>query len=221
MRNLFIVISFLFLIAAIPLGVFLVREQSTLGAKADAPTVSKIEFVGSNVKDFRAESPDIKVQISYIQSKQAKSAPTSIRLANDASSLDSATVVPFTSNRQIIEWKLSAGNGQKVVYLQFNIDGSWVPPISNSIILEGQPDQSPGATGVSSSTPPPSALPSIAKSAFDLNGDGQLNDKDLLIIQQKIENKSSQTNDPADFNKDGVVNNEDYTLLLRRIQSKN
>ncbi len=59
--------------------------------------------------------------------------PSHFRVANSPAFLNFAQEHPFTMNGQTIDWVLSSGSGQKTVYGQFKVDGTWGQIVSTSI----------------------------------------------------------------------------------------
>lgn len=61
--------------------------------------------------------------------------PTAYRIANFQSGLEFSSEQLFDQNSKEVSWRLSQGNGQKTVYVQFKVNGVWQAPISNQINL--------------------------------------------------------------------------------------
>ncbi len=135
-RSLFLIFSSLLLLASIPVGVALVKQQVNLKSQASAPKVTSIEITGPTVSDFRTKSPQIQLQINYVPPKPTDHFPTSFRLANQLPDLDNSQENPFLRNATIIDWQLDPTPGQKTVYAQFKVGNDWTQPVSASIILD-------------------------------------------------------------------------------------
>lgn len=89
----------------------------------DLPTPSPqvIESTGSAVQG-----------IAYAQEEIF---PTAYRVANFQSGLEFAVPQVFDQNSKEIPWRLSQGNGQKTVFVQFKVNGVWEEPVSSQITL--------------------------------------------------------------------------------------
>lgn len=96
-----------------------------------------------------------------------ESFPSNFRIANSQNELSSAATQAFDGNPKESDWTLSSGNGQKTVYAQFKVNGSWENPISADITLaipSVSPSSSAQETVVPSSSPSPSPSPSATLS---------------------------------------------------------
>lgn len=130
-RNLFLGLSSLFLIAAIPMAVYLASQQQSLRSQAfstDPP--AGIRITGAQIIDYRAVSPDVSLVITYPKSTLT---PDSFRIANQIPELDNAKIQTFTSPTQTISWQLNSVSPSPTVYLQFRINNQWQTPIFASI----------------------------------------------------------------------------------------
>ncbi len=88
-----------------------------------------------------------------LQSPAPQFLPTSFRIANSEANLASAQEQSFDSNGQRISWILPSGNGQRTVFAQFKVNGSWENPVSASIDLNiPQATQAPAVTASPSSS---------------------------------------------------------------------
>lgn len=130
-RNIFLGLSSLLMIAAIPVAVYLASEQQVLRSQAYSPTqVAEIKITGSNVIDQRAVKPDVTLAISYPKNILQ---PDVFRVANNLSDLDQAPTVNFTPPTQNLPWQLDITPQTPTVYLQFRINNQWQTPLFASI----------------------------------------------------------------------------------------
>lgn len=130
-RNLFLGFSSLFLIAAIPIAVYLASQQQTLRSQAFAPDIApSFKITGPRVIDYRAIASDVILQISYPKNSLI---PDSFRVANTIPSLDTANTYNFTAPAQTINWQLDSTVLSPTVYLQFRINNQWQTPLFTSI----------------------------------------------------------------------------------------
>lgn len=132
-RNLFLGFSSLFLIAAIPIAVYLVSQQQTLRSKAFSPLVTpQLSINGENVIDHRAVKPQISLVINYPQTALQ---PDEFRISNTITGLEQAKTIPYTGNGQTVPWSLDELSPTPSVYLQLRINNQWQTPIFASIPL--------------------------------------------------------------------------------------
>jgi hypothetical protein len=130
-RNIFLGISSLFLIAAIPVAVYLASQQQTLRSRAySVDSTPSIRISGPQVIDYKTSSADVSLVINYPKSSLV---PDSFRVANYLPDLEQATVQTFTAPTQIIPWRLETNTATPTVYLQFRINNQWQTPIFTSI----------------------------------------------------------------------------------------
>lgn len=133
-RNLFLGFSSLFLIAAIPIAVYLASQQQTLRSNAYSPdTTPSFKITGPKVIDYRATSADVTLQITYPKTSLI---PDSFRVANTIPGLDTANTYNFTAPSQTVNWQLDSTVLSPTVYLQFRINDQWQTPIFASIPLQ-------------------------------------------------------------------------------------
>ncbi len=60
----------------------------------------------------------------------------------------------------------------------------------------------------------------VAKERGDTDGDGQINNRDLVLLIRYINGWEVETDEKAaDVNNDGKINNKDYVLLMRRLNA--
>lgn len=135
-RNLFIIISFFLLLASIPVGIYLVKQQQDLRSRASTIKVTSIEITGPNVKNLHAVSPDVLVQLNFVPDDTSKVFPSAFRIANQLSALDSAPEQTFKQNAQEINWKLDNVSGPRTVYAQFKVNNLWKDTVSASVYLD-------------------------------------------------------------------------------------
>lgn len=124
----------------------------------------------------------------------SSSFPSTFRLSNDKSTLDKAKEYDFLKNRQVVDWKLEGPPGVKTVYAQFKVNGVWKDLVSESITLKTK-----------------------ETSRYDLNGDGKLDQQDVLLFKQIW--SSGKYSKLIDFNGDKAVNLFDYFLILKTVRS--
>ena len=62
------------------------------------------------------------------------------------------------------------------------------------------------------------ALPVLVSGdLLDVNGDGSVNNKDVVIIFRKLSGKDPSSDGRYDLNQDGAVNNKDIASLFRHL----
>lgn len=90
---------------------------------------------------------------------------------------------------------------------------SFTPTDSPSSTPSETPSRTPSNTPTSTDSPTftPSATPTSDASRFDLNGDGEVDVRDLLILVHSFDTDNEQ----ADFNDDGVVDSKDLFLFCQ------
>ncbi len=98
--------------------------------------------------------------------------PTSFRIANSLGELVTAQSQTFTQNEQEVNWLLGSGDGLKQVFVQFEVNGNWQPPVTVSITLNT-------AGSVNQNLPRSSGNPAGAGQTNLTNGN-----KAFFILQQ-------------------------------------
>lgn len=130
-RNIFLGLSSLFLIAAIPVAVYLASQQQTLRSRAySVDSTPSLRISGPQVIDYKTSSADVSLVINYPKSSLV---PDSFRVANYLSDLEQATIQSFIAPTQTISWRLETNTITPTVYLQFRINNQWQTPIFASI----------------------------------------------------------------------------------------
>lgn len=229
-REVFILLTILFLLAAIPFGVYLVKEQQNLKSYASSPKTSRIEIFGPTVSEYRTTQRQVKLKIIFVPDTKSASAsakvfPEEFKVANQLQDLDYVKERSFSQNNLEMDWVLLPGRGLKTVYAQFKAANNWLPPISTTIYLESD-EEEPSMSNITPSFAPriPTVIPSLPPQSntsvrdFDLNNDKVLDEKDVEILITKWRSGKMAKNEKADFNSDGVVNNLDYALLRQQIK---
>jgi len=209
-RRLFIIFSFLFLIAAIPFGVYLVKQQQSLGAQASTPKVTQLEIVSPTGDSFRITSPQVRVKVSYVPSDSKKPIfPSSFKISTSLAGLNNATEIPFNGIGQEVQVHLDNNPGPKTVYGQFKVNGIWstVYTVTTVLDLPQSLKANPSATAV---------VLGANTTKYDLNHDGLVNEADAKLIQDEIRSHKDST--AADLNGDKVVNLQDYAELLKHLK---
>lgn len=135
MRNLVIAFFFLFLLASIPIGVALIKQQVDLTSQASSQKSTHIEIISAEVKDLRTKSNQVKIRLFFAPNAE-NIFPTNFRISNRLTILDQVPEMPFLRNDQEVDWQLESNPGPKTVFAQFKVDNAWTQPISASIILD-------------------------------------------------------------------------------------
>ncbi len=220
-RNLFIAISVLLLLASIPLGVYLVRQQMALRTKAATANVTRIEILGNEINDLRTTNANIKLQLVYA-AKAGESFPNSYRISNYLATITQAPEQPFNQNPTLVDWQLEPGIGPKTIYVQFKVNDVWVSQVQQSIILDDGstplPNATPEIVTVDLPTPTPKSMIYKPGKKFDLNDDKVVDNTDIDIFLERWRSEKVEPNDPADFNNDGRINNNDYAEILKQVK---
>lgn len=128
-------IIFIILILGIIAGVRLIEQPETLTSQAKVLPQSQIQVISSSSSQV-VLSRDVKLKITYAG---GPTKPSYFRLANSLDDLAYARLQQFISNGEEISWRLSAGNGQKTVYLQFEVGNDWLPSLSTQVTLNMSP----------------------------------------------------------------------------------
>lgn len=151
MKKFLAVLFVILLLIGIVVGIYLVRQQQTFKSKATLDT-SRIEIVDNSGNLLTsASSREVKLRLIYVaatasaipsaspsatpSASPAQVFPTHFRIANFQSGLEFAEPQTFSQNSQELSWRLSQGNGEKTVFVQFKINGQWQEAISSQINL--------------------------------------------------------------------------------------
>lgn len=209
-RRLFIIFSLLFLVAALPFGVYLVMQQQNLRTQASSPRVTKLEIISPAGDGYKITSPNVTVKVTYYPTDpQNPIYPTSFKIATSLSGLASATEIPFNGNGQEVSVQLDNNPGPKTIYGQFLVNGIWSTTYNATTFLDLPRSQkiepSPSAVVLGAST-----------TKYDLNKDAKVDEADAKFVQTEM--RSQKPNLAADINGDGSVNLQDYAELLKHLK---
>lgn len=149
----------LLLIVVLVIGIFasVLLVLSRTSFKSRATDYTRIEITGRTDLPGSIDSRIVAIKPIFTSDSNTASA---YRISNDPTQFDKSNIYPYTSesSQSGIVWNLSSGLGQKSIYAQFLVNGTWTKtPLLATVALNQPPN--PYNLQIICQTAPASILP--------------------------------------------------------------